>query len=158
MVFRHIRTLVPFTAVALALVGCSPAGTAPRTPPDGPDIGAPDVPWKGKTHNERQAFMGAHVEPHMRRLFQQWKPKAYGDFGCVTCHGKDMDAVDFKMPNSLYALSEKDTIAEAKDYDEDTTKFMLERVVPLFAKLLSEKGGVPGSDAGVTCFTCHPSE
>jgi hypothetical protein len=35
---------------------------------------------------------------------------------------------------------------------------MMERVVPLFAKLLSEKPGEPGSGAGVSCFTCHPHD
>jgi hypothetical protein len=158
MVFSRLLTLVPSMFMAIAAVACSPSGTAPRTPPDGPDIGAPDVPWKAKSHEEKQAFMGAHVEPHLRHLFQEWNPKGYAGFGCETCHGADMDAVDFRMPNSLYALPEKDTIAEATDYDEKTTKFMMERVVPLFAKLLSEKPGEPGSGAGVSCFTCHPHD
>jgi hypothetical protein len=100
--------------------------------------------------------MAAHIEPAMKHLFQSFKPKSYGDFGCETCHGNDMEIVDFHMPNSLYALPEKDTIAEATSYDEETTKFMTEKVVPTFAKLLSESPKEPGSAGGVTCFTCHP--
>jgi hypothetical protein len=63
--------------------------------------------------------------------------------------------VDFKMPNSLYALPEKDPVAEAMTVDEDTAKFMVEKVVPTFAKLLHETAG---KGAGVGCFTCHQKE
>ena len=95
----------------------------------------------------------------MRHLFQGWNAKSYGDFGCATCHGPDFEVVDFKMPNSLYALPEKDTIAGATEYDETTTKFMVEHVVPKLASLLGEKVGKPEDPAhGVTCFTCHPHE
>ena len=69
-----------------------------------------------------------------------------------------MDLIDYRMPNGLYALPEKDTIAEATSYDEDTTKFMMEKVVPTFAKLLSESPKEPGTAGGVSCFTCHPHE
>jgi hypothetical protein len=94
----------------------------------------------------------------MKKLFVSFKPKSYSDFGCETCHGKDMDIVDYHMPNSLYALPEKDTIAEATSYDEDTTKFMMEKVVPTFAKLLSETASGPDKRGDVSCFTCHPHE
>lgn len=99
--------------------------------------------------------MGARVKPEMGRLFKTFNAKAYADFDCETCHGPDMDKVDFHMPNSLYALPAENTIAEAKDYDEKTTEFMMNEVVPTFAKLLREK---PGDPAGVTCFTCHPKD
>jgi len=113
--------------------------------------------WAHKSHEDRQAFMAAHVEPTMRHLFQKWKPSAYSGFECATCHGKDMDVIDFKMPNALYSLPAENTIAEAKDYDADTTDFMMKEVVPTFAKLLSEKASEPGQP-GVNCFSCHPKE
>jgi hypothetical protein len=142
-----------FTAilVAASVAACGDA----KSPEGGPAIGAPEIPWRGKTHEQRQAFMASHIEPTMKHLFQSFNGKAYAGFGCETCHGNDMDALDFKMPNSLYALPEKDPIAEAKTVDEDTAQFMVEKVVPTFAKLLHEKAGDP---AGVSCFTCHPKE
>jgi hypothetical protein len=149
------RNILGATALFVT-AACS--GGGPRVPAGGPNIGAPETPWKGKSHDERQGFMAAHVQPAMRHLFQSWKPKSYGDFGCETCHGNDMEIVDFHMPNALYALPEKDTIAEATSYDEETTKFMMEKVVPTFAKLLSESPKEPGTAGGVTCFTCHPHE
>jgi hypothetical protein len=147
--------LISGAAILLA-TACTTSGT--RVPEGGPNIGAPFRPWSQKSHDERQGFMAAHVEPTMKRLFMSFKPKSYSDFGCETCHGKDMDLLDYRMPNALYALPEKDTIAEATSYDEDTTKFMMEKVVPTFAKLLSESPKEPGTAGGVSCFTCHPHE
>jgi hypothetical protein len=149
--------LLPVAAFLLA-AACSGSGSGTRVPAGGPSLGAPEVPWHGKSHDERQAFMAAHVEPAMKKIFQKFKAKSYGDFGCETCHGSDMEFVDFKMPNAIYALPEKDTIAEATSYDEETTKFMVEQVVPTFARLLSESPKEPGHAGGVSCFTCHPHE
>ena len=143
----------PLLAVAVAFGSASCSG--PKSPEAGPAIGAPEIAWKDKTHEQRQAYMASFVEPTMKRLFQSFNGKAYAGFGCDTCHGGDMDLVDFKMPNSLYALPEKDPVAEAMSVDEDTAKFMVEKVVPTFSKLLhqtSAKGGQVG------CFTCHQKE
>ena len=150
MISRGFKVLGPAAAaVAVALAGCSDA----KSPEGGPNIGAPEVPWRNKTHEQRQAYMAARVQPTMKRLFQSFNGKTYADFGCETCHGHDMDVVDFKMPNSLYALPEKDPVAEGMSVDEDTAKFMVEKVVPTFAKLLHEQ-----PQKGVTCFTCHQKE
>lgn len=153
MIFHRYRPLL--FAAFLAGLGLSSGcgGGGPRVPSNGPDLGAPRVPWRDKTHEEKQAFMGAHVEPTMRRVFQKFDGSGYAGFGCETCHGGDMEAVGFHMPNSLFALPKKDPIAAATEYDEKTAKFMMHDVLPTFAKLLSEKPG-----EGVTCFTCHPAE
>ena len=97
--------------------------------------------------------MAAQVLPTMRRLFKSYNAKSYAEFNCTTCHGSDMDMVDFKMPNVLYALPEKDPVGEAMSVDEDTAKFMVEKVLPTFAKLMHEE-----PQKGVSCFTCHQKE
>jgi cytochrome c553 len=160
MIFARFRIKAPALAVAVAasVAACGGGNGAHAT---GPDIGAPRVPFRQKTRDEKRAFMAARVLPRMRQVFQGLDPKGNASFGCETCHGADREVVDFRMPNSLYALPEKDTIAEATSYDEKTTKFMMEQVVPAFAALLSEKPGTlgnPGSPGGITCFTCHPHE
>lgn len=151
MLSRTFRVFLGNASVAVALLGCSGA----KTPEGGPAIGAPEISWRNKTHEQRQAYMASAVEPTMRHLFQSFNPKSYARFGCETCHGGDMDTIDFKMPNSLYALPEKDPVAEGMSVDEDTAKFMVEKVAPTFAKLLHEEAG---KDTGVSCFTCHPKE
>jgi hypothetical protein len=154
MISKRSKVIGAALLLSFSTPGCGGGGTHARTP-EPPNIGAPDVPWHQKTHDEKQGFMAAQVEPTMRHLFQSYDAKGYAKFDCTTCHGNDMDRVDFKMPNSLYALSEKDPIAAGKDDDEKITDFMMGQVVPTFAKLLKEQ---PGSAAGVSCFSCHPKE
>src|SRR5258706_6387179 len=122
--------LAPFRARALAVtvalavaIGC--AGQ--------PRFGSPNVPFRHKTHEDKEAFMGGEVVPVMGKLFRKFDAKGYSKFDCETCHGKDMDRVDFRMPNSLYALPAENTIGQAKEYDEKTTAFMMNEVVPTFA-------------------------
>jgi cytochrome c553 len=146
---------VPFAVVLAASLATACGGSSAETRGAAAFQGPEDVPWRKKTHEEREAFMGSHVEPTMRRVFQAYDAKGFADFGCATCHGSDMDLVDFRMPNSLYALPEKDTIASAMEYDEKIATFMVNKVVPTFANLLSERAAHP---SGVTCFTCHPKE
>lgn len=155
MISARLSLLLPVCVLAAAACGGGPAAHAP-----GPDLGAPSVPFRHKTRDEKRAFMAARVQPKMRQVFQAFNSKSYEGFGCETCHGADMEAVDFRMPNSLYALPEKDTLAGAAEYDEKTTRFMSEHVVPAFAALLSEKAGTPdhAGPGTVTCFTCHPHE
>jgi hypothetical protein len=117
-------------------------------------LGAPGIPWEKKTHEERMGFMGGHVEPKMKALFVAYD-SSYSTFGCQTCHGRDMELIDFGMPNDIYALSVEDPIEDAMGYDEDVAKFMIEKVVPTMASLMSKTSGKPG---GVTCFTCHPRD
>jgi cytochrome c553 len=145
----------PLLGLALAGVLSAACGGQGGRSPKAASVGAPAVPWSGKRLDERRAFMATHVEPRMRSAFQKFNASAYAGFGCETCHGADMEAVDYRMPNALYPLPRENTLAEAKDYDEETTHFMMTEVVPQFAMLLSKKPGVEG---GVTCFTCHPAE
>jgi hypothetical protein len=134
MFFGRFTWVVP--ALAGVLAACS--GSPPKGPPPKPDFGAPEVPWKQKTLEERRAYMAAYVVPHMRRLFQEFDAKSYANFGCPTCHGGDMELVDYHMPNGLFGLPADDPITEAKDLDEDTANFMVTKVVPAMAELLHE--------------------
>jgi len=142
-------------AALVASFGCTDGREGARVPESGTSLGAPRVPWRDKTHEERAAFMGAHVEPEMRKLFIAHDPKGYANFGCTTCHGADADLIDFKMPNDIYPLPAEDPVAEAMEYDAKVAAFMMSKVVPTMARLLSEP---PGKPEGVTCFTCHPKE
>lgn len=128
-------------------------------PDDGVEPGAPGVAWKDKTFKQRQEYMGLVVLPEMKKLFQAHDSAAFGTFKCQTCHGNDMQAKNFKMPNEgIYPLDPKDPIKGAKDYDPKITKFMMDEVTPKMAELLGEKamGKDPAGTFG--CLRCHPSE
>jgi cytochrome c553 len=113
--------------------------------------------WKDKSREQRMDWMGIAVFPKMRKLFLEQDSEKYRDFACQTCHGKDMELVDFRMPNTLFALSKGDTLAQAKEYDEKTTDFMLGAVVPEMAKLLDMDAFTLENQSGFGCMGCHPA-
>jgi len=116
-----------------------------------------ETTWKQKSREQRMDWMAVAVFPKMRRLFQEQDPEKYADFACQTCHGEQMERVDFRMPNDLFVLEKSDTIAKAKEYDEKTTDFMLGAVVPEMAKLLDMDAYTLESPSGFGCAGCHPT-
>jgi hypothetical protein len=102
--------------------------------------------------------MGLVVFPTMKGLFQKFDPKGFADFKCQTCHGDNMKEVDFKMPNSLFALPAHNTWQAALDYDADTAKFMGEQVLPKMTELLDQKPFDEHTGKGFRCLNCHPTE
>jgi hypothetical protein len=54
-----LRCFLVGAAALFATTACS--GGGPRVPAGGPNIGAPEVPWAKKSHDERQGFMAAHI-------------------------------------------------------------------------------------------------
>jgi hypothetical protein len=121
-------------------------------PANSPEPGSPRVPWAQKNRAERMEFMGLHFFPRMKALFEAQGPASAPPFRCQTCHGEDMEAVNYRMPNSLYALPAKDPVAAARAYDERTTTFMVESVAKTAVELL---GGEKQDDA---CHLCHQVE
>jgi hypothetical protein len=115
------------------------------------------TPWKDKSREQRMDWMGVAVFPKMRKLFLEQDSEKYQDFACQTCHGKDMETVDFELPNDLFALSKSDPLAQAKEYDEKTSDFMLSAVVPEMAKLLDMDAFTLENPSGFGCMGCHPA-
>jgi hypothetical protein len=136
------------------VVGCSEKSAEARAANPEVDLGAPQISWQAKTREQRMGFMAASVHPRMKKLFVE-NDKSYADFSCETCHGADMELRDYQMPNDIYALPTENTLEEARDYDEEVTDFMVNKVLPEFKKLLNQGAG-PETD--VSCFSCHPKE
>ena len=151
-----------WTVVLAALVACSGASEKPKeaakpepaeaapapAKPAGSEtggLGAPKIAWKDKT----------------RPLFAEWRPDEFapkGAWRCQNCHGENFDKppVDFHMPRVSFPLDPTDPIGKAMKYDAEATKFMVEKVVPTMAELLSEKPMAEGGTFG--CFRCHPKK
>lgn len=117
-----------------------------------------EVPWKDKTREQRMDWMGLEVFPKMRAAFVEYEAERFSSFACQTCHGNDMEIVNFEMPNSIFALSKEDTLAKARDYDPKMTEFMASQVVPQMAQLLDMQPYDAETNTGFGCFGCHPSE
>lgn len=146
---------------ALLLIAASALGGCGGSTRGAEDAGGyepkSETPWKDKSREQRMDWMGIAVFPKMRQLFLAQDSEKYEDFSCQTCHGDDMEMVDFEMPSDLFALSSNDTVGQAKDYDEATTDFMLGAVVPEMAKLLDMDAFTLESQTGFGCMGCHPA-
>ena len=172
---------IPFCASVCTLVlalSCKSSGESPTTPPPGQpgepatatetteparddvEPGAPGVPWAEKTFKQRQEFMGITFMPAMKTSFKAHDEAAFQGFKCQTCHGDDMKERNFEMPSdSIYPLPKENTIEAAMEYDEEITKFMVEKVVPEAAALIGEEPYDPATGQGhFGCFECHPAE
>ena len=147
--------------LGLLLLGCFACGGSSQAAEDPSSGGTAHggKPWKDKTHEQRLDWMGLEVFPRMKGAFAEFDGDRFSKFRCQTCHGDDMELVDFKMPNSkIYALPHKDTLQSARDYDALVTDFMAGTVVPKMAELLDMEPYDPATQSGFGCFGCHPSE
>lgn len=129
---------------------------APQAGSAAAEPGGPGVPWSKKTRDQRAEFMGLVVYPRMRAVFREHDPTAFAQFRCQTCHGEDMEKLDFHMPNSLYALPAADPVKAATDYDEKTARFMVEKVVPAMKELFAKDDPALAEKFG--CLGCHQTE
>jgi hypothetical protein len=155
MMHRVPGVLAVAIAAAWLLSGCGPRPeAASATEPQGTLPGggkavepaAPSVPWSGKSRAERMEFMGLVFHPRMKELFTPAVGKRADPFRCQTCHGENMVAVSYAMPNGLHPLPATNPYDAARAEDEETARFMADKVVPAARELLGED---------VTCHTCH---
>lgn len=110
--------------------------------------------------------MATVVYPQMAQLFADFAPAEYAGenedgepkFQCETCHGENMKAVKFKMPNTLRPLSTPNPIPGAMEYDAHMTEFMLKTVTPKMAGLLGRPAASAERPDGFGCFGCHQKE
>jgi len=160
LVARSCPLVTAGACAALFSYGCASRGAVAEVPEHAlfrpaPEPGAPGVPWSQKTRAERMEYMGLTVFPKMKTIFRAFNPKAYATFRCQTCHGEDMETVQYKMPNGIYALPVDGAEKAALDYDETTAKFMIDTVLPTLHDLLAKDD--PNA-APTACKSCHPAE
>src|ERR1700749_572091 len=60
----------------------------------------PDVPFDQLDQDQRANLKKEKVAPAMKPVFQNHDPKMYAEFGCKTCHGKEVEKGHFDMPNA----------------------------------------------------------
>ncbi|MEO8177761.1 MAG: hypothetical protein ABI895_02905 [Deltaproteobacteria bacterium] len=161
---RSTRTAPPvwraLAAGALWLGGLACGGSAQSAQdPAAAGSGKSEVQWKDKTREQRMDWMGLQVFPKMKGVFTEFDADRFSGFACQTCHGDDMEMVDFKMPTKkLYGLPRKDVLKSAREYDAKVTDFMLGTVMPKMAELLDMQPYDSETKSGFGCFGCHPME
>ncbi len=120
-----------------------------------PPKALPDVPFDQLDQDQRAQFMKEKVVPAMKPVFQNHDPKAYADFGCKTCHGKEADKEHFDMPNADLPKIGKTT--DWSKFKKEDVEWMKNDVKPAMAKIMNEPEWSPENPKGFGCLECHPS-
>ena len=113
-----------------------------------------DVAWANMDRAQRLVFMQQTVMPEMQAMFQEHDPERFADFGCPTCHGGNMQEVDFAMPNGVAPLDPAQ-IGALFQSDQPMPQFMVQRVWPRMAELLQQAPYDPATHEGFGCMNCH---
>jgi len=85
------------------------------------------------------------VLPNMARSWRQFRNSEYPAMTCRTCHGKDAEAVSYRMPNPSLR-----TIDVAHPPSGPAAEFMKSRVVPDMIDLIGTRA------EHFDCNSCHP--
>ncbi|TNE51914.1 MAG: hypothetical protein EP343_02455 [Deltaproteobacteria bacterium] len=106
--------------------------------------------WADMTFDEKRAYMSSTVLPAVAALFKEYDSTRFGQVGCTLCHGTDMVAKKFKMPNGIRPFSPQNVPSQGKGVD-----FMKQKLMPKMIELLGLKPFDPSTGKGFGCFSCH---
>ena len=116
--------------------------------------GAPGVAWHDKTFQQKKTWMGVEVFPKMKTAFQEHDAAGFKKFTCDTCHGAKGKEKGYKMPSDdILPLAKDDPMKAGMEFDEDVTKFMVDKVVPGMITMLQGE-----TNESFGCLSCHPAE
>lgn len=114
-------------------------------------VSPPETPWATMSRGDREMYMIGKVMPIMNEVFARQYGTRVANFGCETCHGRDMREVAFAMPSrAAMPVPQPGTSAYARLERQfpESVRFMSEVVTPTMGTLLGIEG--------YTCNHCHP--
>jgi hypothetical protein len=133
-----MRAQVIFTLLSLLSCGSQPQAHTPVAP-------ARQDNWSKLGFEDRHSVMTFTVLPNMARSWRDFKKTSYPEMTCRTCHGKDAEAVSYRMPNPSLP-----PIDPAHPPAGPVAQFMINRMVPEMLDLLET------TPNHLNCNTCHP--
>lgn len=110
-------------------------------------------PWTQMSDTQKLVYMKEVVTPKMAASFQAHDPQEFAEFNCATCHGPGAATGNFQMPTD--ALPKLGDFELEKQEHPKGMAFMMEKVVPEMAELLSMPRFDPSTQQGFGCFGCH---
>ena len=133
--------LASLLALSFALVACGPRGGAKSPAP----ATAREDRWATLDFEERHTVMTFTVLPNMARTWRDFRHTEYPDMTCRTCHGKDAEAVSYRMPNPSLPR-----IDPAHPPRGPVAEFMKRTMVPDMIELTGT------TSEHLSCNGCHP--
>ena len=115
---------------------------------------AGDFDFSKLSKEDKVKFMKQKVVPTMKPLFQKFDRKAFANFNCKTCHGKDPPKAKYKMPTPDLPALDFDAIKAGKE-DPKVVEFMSKTVKPEMAKLFNRPEMSETEPKGFGCLHCH---
>jgi hypothetical protein len=137
-------------APVAAAPSAAPAPAAPAAAPVPATTG--QVAFSTMSKDQQFQHMKAVIRPQMGKLFQDYDAKAYGDFGCGTCHGANKEDTHKALPKLTLSGNGFQKLSTEKPA---VMKFMAEKVTPTMASWMGEKPFDPATHQGFGCGGCH---
>src|SRR5215471_13421015 len=129
--------------LVLFTISCSGSHTPVAQPSrEGPQAHVREDKWSKLSFEDRHSVMTFTVLPNMARTWRDFKHTADPEMTCRTCHGRDAEAVNYRMPNPSLPK-----IDPAHPPAGPVADFMKTKMVPEMSDFVS---------APVGCNTCHP--
>jgi len=147
--------LASFVFAAAACGSKAPAPSAPKPDEGSAAMVLPDVPFETLQHEQQVAFMKQKVMPVMKPLFQNHNPKAFAEFGCVTCHGAGAKEGHFDMPNPKLP---KLNFGDMSKFKKEDVEWMGKEIMPTMGKILNLPLYSKDNPTGFGCLACHTQE
>lgn len=105
-------------------------------------------------HGKKIGHIAGGGSPGVAKLFKEYDGVDFASFGCSTSHGEDMAAVEHKMPNGLFPMTQGEAYGFAAD--GGIGAFMATKVAAAIAPLLDGAPFNPETgEHNLSCFTCH---
>ena len=113
-----------------------------------------------KTYDDKLVFMGTTVFSAMDKLFKEHDKTRFEKFACENCHGvldPKKGEEKYKMPSAI-ALDPKNLPKNDDPKHGAIAKFMREKVLPDFIKIMGFQAYDPATKKGFGCFGCHKTK
>ncbi len=157
--WRHVNVVV-WMSLVLACGGSDGTSTDDVEATTGDETASSPVEmpeptdWADMDRPARLAFMQQQVMPELKSMFQEFDGERFAEFNCATCHGENMQEVDFAMPNGIAPLNPAH-VPSMFQSEQPMAQFMVQRVWPRMTEMLGAEPYNPETQEGFGCFSCH---
>jgi hypothetical protein len=135
---------------ALTLGSCSPQQVGPIGP------STERLTWPEMSIEQKKEHMANVVLPRAAEVFRTWRPDRFAQVDCTLCHGSGPITGNFHMPSAhLPRLSGEVLLGPELEKDPDTTRFKLNRLVPVMSEALGLSSFNIITQRGFGCYSCH---